>query len=458
MTGFILKHNAESKKLVGQLNDAGREAALRRLKEIVNPVDLNVYDPADRVNVHGHTTASYSGNGWSPSRLAWELYRRGARVAGIVDFDTLDGLEEMFAAGDILGLKTVVGLETRVFVSDWSSREINSPGEPGVAYFMGIGFSRPFSVEQEEAMFSFDLKETSKRRNLQMIGLINRFLDSVRIGYESDVIPLTPNGNATERHILEAYDIAARRVWTQEGALRAFWSKKLSTPLAELPSDSVKLQELMRKRLMKQGGKGYTQPDSDTFLPLSDVVSRIRAMGALPTYAWLDGTSNGENNPRELLEFFIEKGAVALNIILDRNWNIVDLGEQRVKYQKLCEVIEAANGLYLPIAVGTEMNKPGQKVIDDFESRELRPFVGDFMNGAYFVYGHTVLARYAGFGYFSDGAMEAFGDHRQPENRRVKNEFYTNVGKLPMPTPEQVESLERLRGKANPTTIMRVYG
>ncbi len=33
------------------------------------------------------------------------------------------------------------GIETRVYVPEFADREINSPGEPGVLYHMGIGFT-----------------------------------------------------------------------------------------------------------------------------------------------------------------------------------------------------------------------------------------------------------------------------------------------------------------------------
>jgi hypothetical protein len=49
----------------------------------------------------------------------------------------------------------------------------------------------------------------------------------VAVDYDRDVLPLTPSGNATERHMLIAYDVAARRAFPAREALLAFWGGKL---------------------------------------------------------------------------------------------------------------------------------------------------------------------------------------------------------------------------------------
>ena len=73
---------------------------------------------------------------------------------GIVDFDVLDAVEEFLDACEAAGVRGSAGIESRVFIPEFADREINSPGEPGVYYHMGIGFTggaltprpRPFSA------------------------------------------------------------------------------------------------------------------------------------------------------------------------------------------------------------------------------------------------------------------------------------------------------------------------
>ena len=96
----------------------------------------------DRVaNMHCHSFYSYSGYGYSPSALAWLAREHQIALMGIVDFDVLDGVDEFLDACELLDVRGSAGLETRVFIPEFDSREINSPGEPGVLYHMGMGFT-----------------------------------------------------------------------------------------------------------------------------------------------------------------------------------------------------------------------------------------------------------------------------------------------------------------------------
>jgi hypothetical protein len=76
----------------------------------------------------------------------------------------------------------------------------------------------------------------------------------------------------------------------------------------------------------------------------------------------------------------------------------------------------------LPVIAGTEMNSPGQKFVDSFETAELAPLVPTFLKGAYIVYAHSVLMKYAGFGYIGEWASRNF------QNAAEKNEFFHQFG------------------------------
>ena len=142
------------------------------------------------------------------------------------------------------------------------------------------------------------------------------------------------------------------------------------------------------------------------------------ACGAIPLYAWLDGASQGEQQIEELLVLLIAKGVAGINIVPDRNWNFSDPKVQAAKVHELYRVVELARSLDLPIIVGTEMNKAGQRLVDDFEAEPLRPLRGDFLQGADFLYGHTVMQRALGQGYQSEWARTHL------PRRRERNAFY----------------------------------
>ena len=50
------------------------------------------------------------------------------------------------------------------------------------------------------------------------------------------------------------------------------------------------------------------------------------------------------------------------------------------------------------------MNAPGKKLVDDFDAPELAPVRQAFLDGAHFIYGHTVMQRAVGLGYQSEWA------------------------------------------------------
>ena len=56
------------------------------------------------------------------------------------------------------------------------------------------------------------------------------------------------------------------------------------------------------------------------------------------------------------------------------------------------------------------MNSFGQKLVDDFDAPALAPVREAFLDGAYFIYGHTVLAAQLGLGYQSAWAKSYLPD------------------------------------------------
>ena len=271
------------------------------------------------------------------------------------------------------------------------------------------------------------MRARAGQRNRVMVERINAHLSPVTVDYDKDVLPLTPAGNATERHMLAAYVQAAAKHFSDPAP---FWAEKLGLSEEQVRGqigDAPKFQNTIRSKLMKRGGVGYAQPGPDTFPSVEEVNRLIVACGALPCAAWLDGTTAGEEAIEELLELLIAKGAVALNIVPDRNWNIPDPATRSLKVKKLYEVVELAQKLDLPLNIGTEMNAFGQRLVDDFDAPEMQPLRKPFLDGAYFIYGHTLMQRALGLGYQSEWAKTHL------PTRRERNAFYTQVGKLVPP-------------------------
>ncbi len=408
--------------------DSGeRKQALTALCEKVEAGEIDLPGAGTDVNLHCHTFFSYNTYSYSPSKFAWLARRAGLAVAGVVDFDVLDALEEFLAAAKMLGLKASAGLETRVFVPEFATRVINSPGEPGISYHMGVGFPKA-ELEGEQKQFLLKLRRTAQQRNQDLMGRVNEHLKPVELDYEKDVLVLTPGGNATERHMCLAYARKAREVFPDDDKLCEFWSEKLGVEIetSALPQGR-KLLDTIRARTMKRGGVGYVQPDKGSFPLMADMNQFILAAGAIPVHTWLDGTSDGEKAIEELLEVAMSTGAAAINVIPDRNYTP---GDKNEKTDNLYRVVELAEKLHLPVVEGTEMNSPGQKFVDNFDTAELAPLVPVFLKSAYIIYAHSVLQRKCSLGYTSEWAKKNF------KSTAEKNEFFEEFGRTLEPKYE----------------------
>jgi hypothetical protein len=425
--------------------DAGqRKQALLSLLDQVKAGEIRLPEAGRFVNLHCHTSFSYNTYGYSPTKFAWLARKAGLAVVGTTDFDVLDALDEFREACRLLGLKGCSGMETRVYVPEFSTRVINSPGEPGISYHMGVGFPSS-TVPASQREFLQGLKQTAQQRNRDLMQRVNRYLSPIELDYERDVLTLTPAGNATERHMCLAYARKARDHFGETSdELAGFWSQKLGADAKKLGlPEGRDLLNTIRAKTMKRGGVGYVQPDGGSFPLMADTNRFILAAGGMPVHTWLDGTSDGEQAIEELLDVAMSTGAVAINVIPDRNYTP---GSQDQKVKNLYQVVEVAQRRHLVVVEGTEMNSPGQKFVDDFNTGELAPLLPVFLKSAYIVYAHSVLEQRCGLGYTSKWAEKSF--------TRVidKNEFYRQVGESLK--PEYEEELTGLAENATPKEVL----
>jgi len=390
---------------------------LRTSKSTVKP-------QTSRHNLHCHTFFSYNGYGYSPSYIAWLAKKEGFFAAGSVDFDVLDGVDEFLRAARTLNVRAVCGIETRVFVKELADKEINSPGEPGISYHLGVGFIQskvPASVEK----FLVNLKNTANSRTRDIVERVNKYLSPANIDFEKDAVKLTPAGNVTERHVCEAYFNKAAEVFPDSEKRTSFWAEKLKSPVEDIRkiiNDPIKLQGLIRAKTMKSGGPGYVKPVPETFPSLEEMNKFTLQCGAIPSMAWLFGESAGESDPDQLLDLHIKYKTAAACVIPDRNWNYSDPAVKAKKIACLKKFVEAAMKRSMPIFIGTEMNAPGQKIVDDFEQEALLPYVNYFTDSAAIGGTHTVLQK-KNMGYMSDWASKAFSSLAE------KNKFFADFGK-----------------------------
>jgi hypothetical protein len=436
---------SELKKLEEQLNSF--DGTLRRhvLEELSEQYRHILLQEGTNINMHFHSFFSYNSEWYSPSRIAWESAKKGLYAAGLCDFDVLEGLEEFLHAGAVLRLRTTVNIETRAFMAEYADVDVNSPGEQGVVYIMGAGFFETPGENSTQRNVLLDYGRRAQVRNIGLVERINKKIPDIEIDYAKDVLPLTPAGGATERHVVRAYVHKAKAVFVSEQKIAEFWSDILGVRIEDtlaLLSDTPALEDAVRARLVKRGGIGYRKPDRTTFPPVETFISWVSSCGAIPMITWLDGTSEGEKNGRDMLECMKAKGAAALNIIPERNWNISDAAERELKISKLDEIVSHAEEMGLPLNIGTEMNKAGLPFVDDLDAAPLRKHKEVFLRGAQIMVGHTLCAKYADYPYTG---IQAEADYPRIAD---KNRFFAAVGRIPAIDTGRARELERMGKKA----------
>jgi hypothetical protein len=425
----MYQEQLDLEKRLGSFDEEERRFALEKLNEMLSTSQVSAVPEFEAVNLHCHTFYSFNAYGYSPSAYAWEAKKRGLYAAGTVDFDVLDGVDEFLTAAELLGMRAIAGIESRVIIPELRDRVINSPGEPGIYYFMGTGFGRGNPALRSSHKGLGEMHRLAQQRNRVMIDKLNTYLGDITVDYERDVLPLTPAGNPTERHILVALYGQAVKQFPDEDRRARFWADAMELSVDEVGTLSerpVDLQMRIRSKLMKKGGAGYTLPDDRSFPSLKYMTEVVLDLHGVPTHTWLDGTADGESDAGAMLDFIISEGAACMNIVPDRNWNIADSEEREHKVGKLHEVVHEAEKRNLPIIVGTEMNKHGQGFVDNFFSGPMLSVRDAFMRGARIMTGHTALLRVTGIGMLDDAVGERFGN-----NLKKKNEFFERIGALP---------------------------
>ncbi len=433
--------------LLDDFNADVRLKALTTLLERAKTGQVKLPPRGESFNMHCHSFFSFNGYGYSPTGLVWRGMKQGLMAMGLVDFDVLDGVAEFQEACRLACMPCGAGMETRVFVPEFADREINSPGEPGISYHMGMGFVPGTVVEPAVAA---SLREQAGARTGRIVERVNTLLSEIALDYAEDVLPLTPAGNATERHVCAAYYAKAQETYPDPERRAAFWAAKLGLDAEAVKKnldDAPGFQGIIRTKTMKKGGVGYIEAKGEDF-PTADQVNHFAlANGAIPVFALLDGTSSGEQCMDELLDVMQAGGVAAVNIIPDRNWNIKDPGVKRVKVAKFYDFVEKAKARDLPIFVGTEMNAHGQRFVDDFAAPEMAPLHGVFTAGAWLLHAHTLLQARAGMGYLSPWAGHNFTSTAE------KNRFYEAFGRAAATAPSG--ALGQIGPDLNPAEALR---
>jgi hypothetical protein len=384
------------------------------------------------INLHIHTNESFSVFR-SPTEAVWYAYKAGIEYFGINDHYTIDGHREFREACRIAGLKAgfsieAIALDEQAFGKGW---RINDPDNPGRMYIVGKGVTRNLKQGGKGYRTFQRMREAIQRRNRKIVDRLNSYCTAkgfmLDLRYR-DVIKLTPRGNATERHVVQAFCEKVDSRSKDVDRRVEIYSTLLSTPLnRETTDDPHKLLTAVRSKLIKSGMPCYVEEKKEAYTSIKNLVDIFLEYGAVPTYPVLAHPVTEEEEDLEgLVGKLKELGMYAFDVI--------DLRTERARAK---EVLSQASRHGFPVFIGTEHN-----------TKKLLPLSGDiekdpefhdyFKKSAQFLLGHQLLSKLCHYGYVADNGKPRIDDLHQGF------QLFSEIGAMDL-SEEKIGELKKLK-------------
>jgi len=417
------------RSLVRTLGDGRIENRLQALVTLVtrNPKRNN----SGGINLHVHTNESYS-LFRSPTEAVWYAYSSGVEYFGINDHYTIDGHPEFRDACRIADLKPAFSIEAVAMdpVSCRANRRYNDPNNPGRCYLIGKGVTRNLNRNGENERLLLRMRNAIQRRNVEIVERLNSYAEkkgySINITYE-DVRRLTPRGNATERHVVQAFCEKLDSLSEEESMRLEIYSAVIGRDLSvETLNDPAALLTTVRAGLVKTGGACYVEEDSEAFTSIESLVGMYLEYGAIPSYPFMGGpVTEEEEDLDRLFKRVVSYGIYAFDVV-----------EFRTPLDKAREIVTFAQERGFPVFIGTEHNtKRVDPIIGEIAKDSV--LYGYLKRSAEFVIGHQVLSTLCDYGYVTEEGLPHI------ENLREGFALFSEVGAMDL-TPERIEEIEMM--------------
>ncbi|MBE7084312.1 MAG: PHP domain-containing protein [Clostridiales bacterium] len=353
-------------ELIKKLNGGTAEDRLNALKELVEKQEEKPVRRENDANNHIHTIYSFSP--YSPTKAAYMAYSAGLTSAGIMDHDSLSGVEEFKKACEILGLGSTCGVEVRVKF-DRGFGKINHPDQENCIYMAAHGIPAQ-NVKAFNEYLDF-YRQKRYERDAKMCELITGKFGKfgIELDFEKDVKPLSEardGGSVTERHLLYALAVKLDKKFGRTESLIAFLENDLGLKVSEKikgflldENNEHFLYDLLG---VLKADTAFFYIDADEEMPLAeDFVRTAKSFGAIPAYAYLGDVGDsvtGDKKAQKFEDDFLpdlirEIKAIGIETVAYMPTRNTPAQLQRLA--KLCE----ENGMFE--ISGEDVNSPRQK-------------------------------------------------------------------------------------------------
>ena len=298
----------------------------QEIKALVN--DSSVDSKPVDVNNHIHTPYSFSAFK-NISQAVDMAVEESVKVLGINDFFVTQGYEEFDQTCTSKRIYPIFNVEFIGLHKEFQSQglRINDPNNPGRIYLSGKGLKKEYILSDTNQK-KFDLLiESSQNQVKEMIAKLNSWLNKL-----SSPFNLTYEGVKSnyakelvrERHIASSLRNAIESTIETIEEQAHFYELLFETPAKSDISKPSAIEEEIRGKLLKVGGKAFVIEDEKAFLSPNEIKSIITDAGGMITYPLLLDDKNGnytdfEDGKEELYNKLIELGIYNIELIPGRN-------------------------------------------------------------------------------------------------------------------------------------------
>lgn len=327
----------KGKTMIEKLNGGSAETRLEALKSLMKKIEKGeIKKPETGNDVNNHIHTIYSFSPYSPTKAVWMAYNAGLKTAGIMDHDSVSGIEEFLAAADIVGMAATAGAEVRVSMKNTrlAGKKINNPDQDEVAYVALHGI--PHTQIDKIKDFFGPITEARLKRNRAMVEKINEIMapHGITLDFDKDVIPLSmlhEKGSITERHILFALSCKLVEKFGRGQAIVDFLkndmkiaiSSKIEGFLSDENNDCYEYDLLgaLKSDLVEK----FYIPATDECVDVREIVKLANETGAILAYAYLGDVGNSVTGDKKTQKFEDDY----LDLLFDE---IKELGFKAVTY------------------------------------------------------------------------------------------------------------------------------
>ena len=397
-------------ELIKRLNGGSAESRLQALYELVQKQTEKPVRRDNDANNHIHTIYSFSP--YSPTKAAYMAYMAGLTSAGIMDHDSLSGVEEFKKACEILGLGSTCGVEVRAKFNRGFGK-MNHPDQAECVYMAAHGI--PFDSVKKLNDYLAYYRGKRNERNAKMCELITGKFGKfgVELDFDRDVRPLSQadlGGSVTERHLLYALAVKLENKFGRTDALINFLEKDLELKVGDKIKafllDAENENFLYDLLGVLKADTAFFYIDADEEMPDAvEFVKLAKELGAIPAYAYLGDVGDSVTGDKkaqkfeddflpELIDEIKKAGYLAVAYMPTRN-----TPAQLERISKLCK----DNGFFE--ISGEDVNSPRQK----FACAALaKPEHAHLIDATWALIGHEAISSEKGldYGMFSEKTIK----------------------------------------------------